>query len=247
MRKQVRKLRHWKQRWDKNADFVWTRYTVYAGERCEPGNPIPDDLRAKPTKLRRFWESGRIELAEFEAPNVATGQPEKPRLDDLPEDVIVEQLGGSWFLVRTPVEPDGVKVNGKRALAALLDNLRLLDDLQSSDNASLNGSSILESDYLIGDETVALGEIVTLTFEDSGLTAAEWNALAEETREEALAQSLIWMTDQGEDGVSEDGPEQPEQSEDEVPDATDGIGDVPDEVVTEASDGDSWLDGGEDE
>lgn len=78
MRK-VRKLRHWKQRFDKNAAFVWRKGLVYQGQRIVLGAPIPKELADSPTKLRRFWESGTIELAEFDAPNVATGQVETAR------------------------------------------------------------------------------------------------------------------------------------------------------------------------
>ena len=69
----MRKLRHWKQRYDKNARFVWRRPTMFGRRAYEPGDLIPPELEANKTKLRRFWESGRIELAEFEDPNVATG------------------------------------------------------------------------------------------------------------------------------------------------------------------------------
>ncbi len=74
MRRKVRILRHWKQRFDRNAKFVWRRSLIYSGERYWPGDPIPDLLAGNKAKLRRFWESGTIELAQFEEPNVLTGQ-----------------------------------------------------------------------------------------------------------------------------------------------------------------------------
>ena len=129
MRKQVRKLRHWKQRFDKNADFVWRRQIKYAGELTQPGELIPDELQDAPTKLRRFWESGTIELAEFEDPNVATGQVEvsheneEVEIDPPIEGVTVVKAKGSWFVVNTG--EDEVKVNGQKALDALLVDLRL--------------------------------------------------------------------------------------------------------------------------
>lgn len=73
MRKKVRKLRHWKQRFDRNAEFIWRRRLTYAGRAYGPGDPIPADLSEKKTKLRRLWESGTIELAQFEDPDVLTG------------------------------------------------------------------------------------------------------------------------------------------------------------------------------
>ncbi len=44
--------------------------------------------------------------------------------DDLPDGVTVEGAGGTWFLVRTPDDPDGIKVNGKGNLSVLLAELR---------------------------------------------------------------------------------------------------------------------------
>ncbi len=81
-RNRVRTLRHWKQRFDKNAEFVFRRTKKWTGREYLPGDPIPEELAANPAKLRRFWESNMIELAEFEEPNVLTGQaPEDAWLD----------------------------------------------------------------------------------------------------------------------------------------------------------------------
>lgn len=75
-RKMVRRLRHWKQRFNKDAEFIFQRPLTYCGVAYEPGDAIPETLALNKTKLRRFWESHTIQLAEFEAPNVATGQVE---------------------------------------------------------------------------------------------------------------------------------------------------------------------------
>jgi hypothetical protein len=71
--REVRKLRHWKQRFNKNAMFIWRRPARFAGKAQRPGDPIPDELASNKAKLRRFWESGVIELAQFETPDVLTG------------------------------------------------------------------------------------------------------------------------------------------------------------------------------
>jgi hypothetical protein len=120
MRKQVRKLRHWKQRFDKNAEFIWRRPTSYANKQYKPGDLIPDELKSNPTKLRRFWESTRIELAEFEDPNVLTGQVDLIKPTD---GIVVESGKGSWFIV---TDPDGGqhKVNGQRKLEKFLEKLK---------------------------------------------------------------------------------------------------------------------------
>lgn len=121
----VRKLRHWKQRFDRDAEFIWRRPIMYRGERVEVGSLVPDDLG--PVKTKRFWEASTIELARFEEPNVLTGQVEPPRATEpreLPEGVTVRSTSrGSWFQVHVAGEDKVHRVNGKRALAALLDEL----------------------------------------------------------------------------------------------------------------------------
>jgi len=82
----IRSLRHWKQRFDPNAAFVWRKNVIWAGEQMEAGMEIPEELAANRTKLKRFWESGYIELAEFEEPDVLTGQvPEKTKEEETDE------------------------------------------------------------------------------------------------------------------------------------------------------------------
>ena len=76
MREKVRTLRHWKQQYDPNADFIFRRGLQYGPETFEPGDDIPQALKDNKGKLRRFWEAGWIELALFDEPNVATGQVE---------------------------------------------------------------------------------------------------------------------------------------------------------------------------
>ena len=71
------KLRHWKQRFDKNVSFVWSRSILFGGSYTKVGEIIPDVLSKNPIKLKRFWESRVIELKDFKAPDVQTGQTEK--------------------------------------------------------------------------------------------------------------------------------------------------------------------------
>ena len=88
MRK-VRKLRHWKQRFDEKAQFIWRKAITWQGKVVELGEPIPEELAASRTKLRRFWESGVIELAEFEEPDVQTGQAPATPKDMKPADTLL--------------------------------------------------------------------------------------------------------------------------------------------------------------
>ena len=113
MTRPIRKVRHWKQRWDPSAPMIFRRRVRWGDRAYEPGDPIPDDLAANRRKLRNFWEASWIELAGFIAPDVATGQVEAA----LPEGVIVEQRG-SWYYVTTPGGEQ--RVRGKDALQQLL-------------------------------------------------------------------------------------------------------------------------------
>lgn len=185
MRKQVRKLRHWKQRFDKNAAFVWRRKIKYAGELTQPGEPIPDALQDHPTKLRRFWESQTIELAEFEEPDVATGQPQVALVADEPveidppiEGVSVTKGNGSWFIVST--DGDEVKVNGQRALDELIDELRFEADVSDVDinleDTKTEEERNTEMEALADAETAAqIAEYESVATEDDDSEQSEQN------------------------------------------------------------------------
>lgn len=111
----VRKLRHWKQRFDPNAAFVWRKRTRFRGEQYEAGSLLEEGLLHR-TKLRRFWEAQRIELAYFEDPNVLTGKVEVP--SDLPDGVKVEKHGVGWYTI---IKGDQkIKVRGEANLKAEL-------------------------------------------------------------------------------------------------------------------------------
>ena len=60
----IRKVRHWKQRFDPAAAFVCRRRIVWGAKIYERGDLIPDQLAGNKVKLRRFWDSGVIELWE---------------------------------------------------------------------------------------------------------------------------------------------------------------------------------------
>lgn len=129
--KLIRKLRHWKQRFHKNAAFIWRRQLLFQGNLTEPGMPIPEILAENPTKLRRFWESKVIELAEFDAPNVATGMVDDKKVvyqegqhvpvEGLPADVMIHKAKGSWFAITQGMNLR--KVNGQKNLDAAVEEL----------------------------------------------------------------------------------------------------------------------------
>ena len=64
----IDKLRHWKQRFDPNAAFVWRRNIEFGPNHFKAGELIPQTLLDNKYKLRLFWEGKVIELALFDAP-----------------------------------------------------------------------------------------------------------------------------------------------------------------------------------
>lgn len=79
MTEPVLRSRHWRQRFDPNAEMrfrkrvKWSKSITY-----EPGDKVPEDLMA-PNKLRRWWEAGYIELLIFPPKKAA---PEKVKTDN---------------------------------------------------------------------------------------------------------------------------------------------------------------------
>lgn len=66
--------RHWKQHWDPNADLIF-RKRLRMGDKpekpfCLPGEPVTKEQREKlgPARLRRWFENGTLELANFTPP-----------------------------------------------------------------------------------------------------------------------------------------------------------------------------------
>ena len=65
-RKKLRTLRHWKQQFNENSDFMFRRHSLLWGVEYQRGDDIPDELRTHKFKLKRFWEAKRIEIVEYE-------------------------------------------------------------------------------------------------------------------------------------------------------------------------------------
>lgn len=111
----VSKVRHWKQRFRPEGPFRWRRVTLYDGDRFSPGDPVPEGLLSR-VKARRFWRSGRIEMASFTAPDVATGSPPPPP----PVYPRSEPAAGGYFLVFAEPGAEPEKVKGGRRADALV-------------------------------------------------------------------------------------------------------------------------------
>lgn len=71
MRKQQR-LRHWKQHYRPDAEFIWSKCILWGGVLTEPGKRIPEDLAKNRNKVRRLWDSRFIELV-MHAPSRRVG------------------------------------------------------------------------------------------------------------------------------------------------------------------------------
>jgi hypothetical protein len=142
---QVRKLRHWKQQFNPNARFVLRRPLTIYGEDFPRGHVLSDELVTKigPTKIRRWWESRTIELAEFSEPRY---QPEphaapEPAREPVSGDVAepqgekshpengsvessvgasengVEKIGGGYY--RVTIDGETRRVRGSDAVTKL--------------------------------------------------------------------------------------------------------------------------------
>ncbi len=116
------RLRHWKQKFNPKAKFIWAKHILYNGQMTIIGAEIPQILIDNPNKVRRFWESKHIQLADFTAPNVF---PEFNNVETIegiavPKGISVKKLKGSWHLLTSVKRPKGIRVNGKIKLEKVL-------------------------------------------------------------------------------------------------------------------------------
>lgn len=155
MPRKIRTLRHWKQRFDPNASFIWRKQQVFAGVTFKAGDSIPDDLAKNKTKLRRFWESKVIELAEFDRGlAIASLGLQLPDGVVVPDDVVVEEGNGSWYEVGIDGNDGRLKVNGKNALVDFIVNLveRRAVEAEEAQKAADTRAALIESAAAVGVE-----------------------------------------------------------------------------------------------
>jgi len=83
------RTRHWKQRWDASAPLVFAK-RLRMGDNPKkpfvlPGDKVTKKHREKLglNRLRAWFENGTLALAEFEAPNVATGRVARAKREQL--------------------------------------------------------------------------------------------------------------------------------------------------------------------
>jgi len=139
-RRQIRKVRHWKQRFDPEAEFIWRRAARVPGGSAAPGDRV--EKSAFPLRrLRKLWDAEWIELAEWEAPDMrrrrlaAEARDGAEARGDVPPagDVVVEYVGGSWYEVRVAGAEASERVRGRKALAAKLRPLGLEPPTEGSE------------------------------------------------------------------------------------------------------------------
>ena len=116
----IRKLRHWKQRFDPKAEFIFRRASNWDNKQYRPGDKVPDSLKNNKRKLQFMWDAKRIELAEFKAPK-STVPPLKSKTDPVPAETNGTGLPegwsmdkkGNWSIITDP-EGGVIKLLGKK-------------------------------------------------------------------------------------------------------------------------------------
>ncbi len=98
-------VRHWKQKFDLNAPFIFTRGTQLEEGLALVGSDVPEYLRSQGHRMKIWWNANRIALKNWDYDK------------GIPKDAkdSYTKLGGAWFLF-----PDGEKVHGRKALEAKL-------------------------------------------------------------------------------------------------------------------------------
>jgi hypothetical protein len=95
-------MRHWRQQFNRNAEFIFTRSYSMDGDTVLPaGSVVPAEVKADLSKLRALWHARRIELAPT-------------------QKATAKHLGGGWYEV---VKQDGTveKVHGRQARDQLME------------------------------------------------------------------------------------------------------------------------------
>lgn len=64
---EVRRVRHWRQRFNPDSEFVWARPVVFQGKKRKVGSKVTKSQIDR-NKLRRLWFSRFIEEAKWQAP-----------------------------------------------------------------------------------------------------------------------------------------------------------------------------------
>lgn len=120
------KARHWSQVYDSTSPMQWRRSVIWDGVQYQPGDRVPSSV--PPSRLRRLWRAKFIELFNFKARDISSGQAAKSSrtegknpapATDPPKGYRVEKVGGPWYDLHTP-DGETVRIKGlSKANAAL--------------------------------------------------------------------------------------------------------------------------------
>lgn len=130
-RRAIQKVRHWRQRFDPDVDFIWRRSILFDGRMTKVGAPVPKSLRGNRRKLRDLWEAKTIELARFGPQQTSTER----ALARLPEGHTHVSSRSNWHVVRAP---DGTehRLLGAKGVDAYVDALVEAGDTTSGGDTS---------------------------------------------------------------------------------------------------------------
>jgi len=166
----VRRMRHWKQRFNKDAKFTWIKPVTWQGKQVKIGDPIPKSLTENRNKLRRFWEAGVIQLSDFSAPDVITGQAPATAATAATADTVVpgeliKHSDRKWTISGYD-EIYTSKGKAQKALddfneAAADDEADILEDLMDEAEAENAERDLEADDWLDGTDTANTDETAT--------------------------------------------------------------------------------------
>ena len=114
-----RRMRHWKQRYDYNAEFVITKKLRWGDDPNKPhllpGDPVTPEIKAKlgATRLKRWWEAKVIARADFDEENPAA---QVCNVDLITE---VENSGAGWYTIRVLEDEGRYRLRGATRLGRL--------------------------------------------------------------------------------------------------------------------------------
>ena len=134
-RRILRKVRHWKQRFDPNVKFIFRRGMTFAGKKHQRGDYVPKKLLTNRLKLENFWEAEVIELAEFAVP----GRPisllgvEAVLALPMPEGVSLKHIGNHWYEITVP-DGEPVRKQGKKGVDTFLKEYQEAQDTDGDES-----------------------------------------------------------------------------------------------------------------
>lgn len=114
----ARITKHWKQKFNPEGPFIFTRSLMLEDGRVAVGDDVPDYLSSNKHRMLMWWKANRIALKNWNYPLGVPMTKKEIEARDKAEAPLYEKLGGAWFLFQ-----DGTKAHGKKQLEAKLATL----------------------------------------------------------------------------------------------------------------------------